>query len=79
MADYSRLIKRRKVNVVDFPATITFYAASSSGGTVEILNTVVINEYGWVTSWTQSAPAGTPGEWKFNNAVNSGQVLTMGF
>ena len=41
--------------------TITFYAASTSGGTVDVLNTVVVAE-GLITSWSQVVPsgAGTP-------------------
>ena len=61
-----------------YSATITFYASSTSGGTVDVLNTVTI-AYGLITNWTQSAPSGTPGEWQFNDAVNSGQYLTIGF
>lgn len=61
-----------------YSATITFYAASTSGGTVDVLNTVTIS-YGLITNWTQSSPSGTPGEWQFNDAVNSGQYLTVGF
>lgn len=38
--------------------TIEFYAAATSGGTVDVLNTVVITE-GLITSWVQGAPAGT--------------------
>ena len=36
---------------------IEFYAASTSGGTVDVLNTVVIAE-GLITSWSQAGPAG---------------------
>jgi len=61
-----------------YSATITFYAASTSGGTVDVLNTVTIS-YGLITNWTQAGPSGTPGEWQFNDAVNSGQYLTVGF
>ena len=61
-----------------YSATITFYAAASSGGTVNVLNTVTI-VLGLITNWTQSGPSGTPGEWQFNDAVNSGQYLTVGF
>lgn len=54
--------------------TITFYAASSSGGSVSILNTVTIVS-GIITSWTQGS--GTPGEWQFDDSVNSGQAMLM--
>ena len=60
-----------------YSATITFYASSTSGGTVDVLNTVTIS-YGLITNWTQSAPSGVPGEWQFNDTVNSGQILTIG-
>jgi hypothetical protein len=45
---------------------------------VNVLNTVTIAD-GLVTNWTQVGPSGTPGEWQFNDAVNSGQYLTIGF
>jgi hypothetical protein len=61
-----------------FTDTITFYAAATSGGTVNVLNTVTIVD-GLITNWTQAGPSGTPGEWQFNDAVNSGQYLTIGF
>lgn len=61
-----------------YSATLTFYAAASSGGTVNVLNTVTV-VMGLITNWTQSSPSGTPGEWQFNDAVNSGQYLTVGF
>lgn len=58
--------------------TFTFYASSTSGGTVDTLITIVVRR-GLVVSLTVTPPAGTPGEWQFNDAVNSGQVLTIGF
>ena len=53
-----------------YSATITFYAASTSGGTVDVLNTVTIS-YGLITNWTQSAPSGTGGGYQFDDADNS--------
>lgn len=38
-------------------ATKTFYAASTSGGATDVLNTVVISS-GIITSWTQQTGAG---------------------
>jgi len=58
--------------------TMTFYAASTSGGTCDVLNILTI-ESGRITEWLQSGPSGTPGEWQFNDTVNSGQILTIGF
>jgi len=43
----------RKVFDGGLTATITFYAASSSGGAVTVLNTVVIED-GVIKSWTQA-------------------------
>lgn len=47
---------------IDIPAgvltaTKTFYAASSSGGSATILNTVTIVD-GYITGWTQTTPGG---------------------
>jgi len=53
-----------------YSATLTFYAASTSGGTVDVLNTVTIS-YGLITNWTQSAPSGTGGGYQFDDADNS--------
>jgi len=61
-----------------FSGTFTFYASSTSGGATDVLNTVTIL-LGLVTNWTQAGPSGTPGEWLFDDAVNSGQYLTIGF
>lgn len=57
--------------------TVTFYAAAGSGGSVDVLNTVTIVD-GLITAWTQGTP-GTPGEWQFDDAANSGHLLTSGF
>ena len=58
--------------------TKTFYASSTSGGTCTVLNTVTIED-GRITAWTQTTPSGTPGQWLFNDADQSGQYLTVGF
>lgn len=60
-----------------FTGIITFYASATSGGTVDQLQTITIAN-GLISDWTQGV-AGTPGEWQFNDAVNSGQMLTIGF
>lgn len=60
-----------------YNATKTFYAAATSGGAVTTLNTVIIAA-GLITSWTQTT-TGSAGEWHFNDSVNSGQILTIGF
>ncbi len=51
--------------------TITFIDNGGDTNTVVIVN-------GLITSWTQGT-AGVPGEWQFNDQVNSGQILTIGF
>ena len=59
--------------------TVTFYAAATDGGAVEVLNTVDrIN--GHIESWEQDSPSvpGVPGEWQFNDPVNSSHLLTAG-
>ena len=59
--------------------TETFYAASSSGGATDVLNTVSIVN-GEVTDWAQAFGApGTPAGWQFNDAANSGHALLATF
>lgn len=61
------------------PAGITgtkqFYSAATSGGTVNVLNTVVISS-GIITSWTQTTSGG--GKWDFADANMSHHILTAG-
>lgn len=56
---------------------VAFYAAATSGGAVTVLHTVTVR-HGIVTSWSTSSPSGVPGEWQFNDAINSGQLLPIG-
>ena len=59
--------------------TLTFYSAASSGAAATTLNTVTVID-GIVTAWAQSVPSGeAPGQWWFDDPVNSQQVLTVGF
>lgn len=41
------------IPVTLFSGTRTFYTAATSGGTVDVLNTVVV-ENGFIKSWTQT-------------------------
>lgn len=63
--------------LLDLTDTIQFYAASSSGGSPTILNTVEIEE-GRIVSWSQAAP-GTGGQWDFSDSGQSAHILTAGF
>lgn len=57
--------------------TRQFYAASSSGGAVDQLHTVVLSN-GIITDWL-IGPLGNPGQWDFTQTAQSGQLLTAGF
>jgi hypothetical protein len=69
--------RRVKFDTSGISGTVTFYAASSSGGTVDVLNTVTI-VCGLITAWVQGTP-GTGGGWLFNTSANSGHALGMTF
>lgn len=52
-------------------ATFTVLDSSSDPWTLVFENGILISR--------TSVGGGTPGEWQFNDAVNSGQILTIGF
>lgn len=60
-----------------YTGTVTFYAATTTGGSPTQLQTVVIRA-GLITGWTQTSVSGTGGGYQFDDADNSGWIHAMG-